>query len=197
MILQTNFSMKKLILFLVILISFFGCKEANDSMATSETRAIQLSLPNKDKKSDNYETAAMVVDSAASIDEASVPKSSDDQTIDPQIIKNANLSFETSDLESTYKQVLASVKKHNGIIQSDSEGKNDESLYRNLAIRIPSKNFDLFLSEATSGVNYFDRKEITSTDVTEEYVDVSSRIKTKKVLEQRYLELLKKATKVS
>ena len=44
---------------------------------------------------------------------------------------------------------------------------------------------------------HFDQKEISSQDVTEEYIDVEARIKTKKVLEARYLELLKKAGKVS
>lgn len=64
-------------------------------------------------------------------------------------------------------------------------------------VRIPSKNFDAFLKDISVGVSYFDRKEISSNDVTEEFIDVESRVKTKKVLEARYLELLKKANKVS
>lgn len=187
--------MKKRIVFFVVLILIFGCDKSRESMAQSET--VNISLPEKNKTSNNYADTETVVDSAAVATDEPVEKNSNDQTIEPQIIKNANLSFETSDLSSTYKQVLAAVKKFNGIVQSDSEGKNEESLFRNLTIRIPSKNFDTFLSDATTGVNYFDEKEITSTDVTEEYVDVISRIKTKKVLEERYLELLKKATKVS
>ena len=37
---------------------------------------------------------------------------------------------------------------------------------------------------------------IDSQDVTEEYIDITARLKTKKELEARYLELLKKANKV-
>lgn len=48
-----------------------------------------------------------------------------------------------------------------------------------------------------NGVSYFDEKEIYSEDVTSEYIDTEARIKTKKILETRYLELLKKASKVS
>ena len=187
--------MKKRIVFFVVLISIFGCDKSRESMAQAET--VNISLPEKNKTSNNYEDTETVLDSAAVATDEPVEKNSNDKTIEPQIIKNANLSFETSDLSSTYNQVSVAVKKFNGIVQSDSEGKNEESLFRNLTIRIPSKNFDAFLSDATTGVNYFDEKEITSTDVTEEYVDVISRIKTKKVLEERYLELLKKATKVS
>jgi hypothetical protein len=46
-------------------------------------------------------------------------------------------------------------------------------------------------------VAYFDNKEISSQDVTEEYIDIDARLKAKKKLENRYLELLTKATKMS
>ena len=41
------------------------------------------------------------------------------------------------------------------------------------------------------------QKEISASDVTEEYIDVDARLKAKKILEARYFELLKKANKVS
>jgi len=62
---------------------------------------------------------------------------------------------------------------------------------------IPNTAFDAFITDIGQGVSHFDRKEISSDDVTEEYIDVESRINTKKTLEKRYLELLNKATKVS
>ena len=69
--------------------------------------------------------------------------------------------------------------------------------FRKIIVRVPSKNFDAFLSDIAKGVTYFDNKEISSQDVTEEYIDVDARLKAKKVLESRYLELLKKANKVT
>ena len=66
-------------------------------------------------------------------------------------------------------------------------------LTNSLSIRVPSANFDSFLSEATKGVRKFDYKTIEVKDVTEEFVDIQARLKTKKELEKRYLELLKKA----
>ena len=56
---------------------------------------------------------------------------------------------------------------------------------------------NLFLKDISKGVAYFDNKEISSQDVTAEYIDIDARLKAKKVLENRYLELLKKANKVS
>lgn len=51
--------------------------------------------------------------------------------------------------------------------------------------------------EISEGVGYFERKEISARDVTEEFIDTEARLKNKKILEARYQELLKKATKVS
>jgi|GEM_PF-1163119 len=123
--------------------------------------------------------------------------SQDNQT-QQKIIKNGNLSFETSDLETTTTQVYELVKKYNAQIQSDREGKDyKNSFYKNIVIRVDSNKFEALVDEISKGVNYFDTKEISSEDVTEQYIDIQSRLKTKKELENRYLELLKKATNVS
>jgi hypothetical protein len=53
------------------------------------------------------------------------------------------------------------------------------------------------LNESTKGVKDFDKKDIDVRDVTEDFLDVQARLKTKKELENRYIELLKKAQKVS
>lgn len=113
------------------------------------------------------------------------------------VIKNANLAFETDDLEATAKRINAAAQKFGAQLQSDSENNNGYSLSRTLVLRIPGNKFDLFIDEVAKGVTYFDRKEISAQDVTEEYVDLDARIKAKKTLEARYLELLKKANKVS
>jgi len=118
--------------------------------------------------------------------------------IQQKIIKNGNLSFETTDLEKTTAQIYELVKKYKAQIQSDTEGKNYKtSYYKNILIRIDSDKFESLLEDISKDVSYFDNKEISSQDVTEQYIDIQSRIKTKKELENRYLELLKKATKVS
>jgi hypothetical protein len=114
-----------------------------------------------------------------------------------KIIKNARLRFQTSDLKTTGQNIYASVKKHNAQIESDSESNSDYSLSRNITVRIPSQSFDSFIADISKEVAFFDVKEISSQDVTEEYIDLEARIKAKKVLEARYLELLKRAGKVS
>lgn len=117
--------------------------------------------------------------------------------IEQKIIKQASLRFETNDLEETYKQIQTAVKQSQGKVQSDSEGKDYGTLYRNITIRVPSQNFDNFINTISKGVSYFERKEITAEDVTEQYIDLTTRLKNKRKLEERYLQILQKAAKIS
>ncbi|RZJ67966.1 MAG: DUF4349 domain-containing protein [Flavobacterium sp.] len=168
--------MKKVLLAVFVAAVFSSCKEyASDEMLEDKTVY------------------------AAETQTVSLPDSIASPALDTEtkIIRSANLKFETNDLSKTFAEISTSVKKVNGSVQNDSESKEYGTNQRILQVRIPSKNFDTFLSEISSGVSYFDQKEISSTDVTEEYIDTDSRIKTKKALEARYLELLRKANKVS
>lgn len=170
--------------FILLVVSslFISCKDV-DAVADSSVQAIIL--PNLKEKSNspmNYEEEAA---------EANPTQS------ETKIIKTADLRFQSSDLDTSYENLKTGITKYKAIIQNDESGKTDESVYRNLTIRIPSQNFDSFISDISKGVQHFDRKEISQQDVTEEYVDTESRMKSKKKLEDRYLQLLSKASKVS
>jgi hypothetical protein len=65
-----------------------------------------------------------------------------------------------------------------------------------LTIRVPADKFDLLLKKVSDSVDKLERKNIDLLDVTEEYIDIEVRVKTKKELHARYVELLKQATKV-
>ena len=177
--------MKTVFLFLMLLLSFSSCKKSD---AAAEENISAMKLPPKE------DMAASVVYKEVN---NNAPQKSEDKTIEQKIIKTGNLRFETSDLETTYNQIQTAVKNYKGTIQNDTEGKDYQSIFKNITVRVPSKNFDLFLKDVSKGVAYFDNKEISSQDVTEEYIDIDARLKAKKVLETRYLELLKKANKVS
>ena len=114
-----------------------------------------------------------------------------------KLIKNGDVEFESEKITVTRKTIFKAIEKYNGYSSSDNEYKNSYEISNKIIIRVPSKNFDHLLNEITSRVTKFDRKEITITDVTAEFVDIEARLKTKKQLEDRYLELLKKANTVT
>lgn len=179
------------LIFSVFVFLFVSCKQANAE--ASANSAIQIKLPAKEMRGEYDKKDESNLVAAASL--KAIP--AEEETIETKIIKSGDLRFQTDDLDKTYNQIQAAVKKYNATIKNDSQSNSDYEFSRRINIRIPNENFDAFIAEISKGVSYFDRKDISSQDVTEEYIDVTSRIKTKKVLEERYLELLKKANKIS
>lgn len=115
---------------------------------------------------------------------------------DAKIIKTADIEFQTRDLEATYAKVRKTVSDQNGSFQSDNTGKRYNQVYRELVIRVPSENFEALVDGISSRVDYFDTKRISQKDVGEEFVDLKARLKAKRTLEERYLQLLSKAKNV-
>jgi len=113
-----------------------------------------------------------------------------------KIIKTARLVFETSNPEKTHQKILQLTKQYNGFIQSDNSGKGYNRIFKNIVLRVPSEHFQDLVNGVTEGVEFFDQKEISRKDVSEEFVDLKARLKAKKQLESRYLELLVKAKNV-
>ncbi|WP_421796296.1 DUF4349 domain-containing protein [Haliscomenobacter sp.] len=117
--------------------------------------------------------------------------------LEPKLIKTGTLEFETSNLETTYQLVRQAAQSNEAFLSNESTSNQYDRIVQHLTIRVPSRNFDKLIKAVSEGVKRFDTKSIEATDVTEEFVDAEARLKTKKQLEQRYQELLKRANKVS
>lgn len=113
-----------------------------------------------------------------------------------KIIKTARLAFETKDPVSTHEKILRLTKENKGFVQSDQSGKGYGRINYNLVIRVPADNFQGVIDGISDGVDYFDQKEVSRKDVTEEFVDLQARLNAKRKLEERYLQLLKRAKNV-
>lgn len=125
------------------------------------------------------------------------PKEKTATLIERKLIKEGRVVFETDDLNSSRETIFKAIEKHDAYISSDREHNSHGQKSNTLTIRVPIKKFDDFLRDAALGVKKFEQKEINVKDVTEEFLDIDIRLKTKKKLEQRYLDLLKQARNVS
>lgn len=113
-----------------------------------------------------------------------------------KLIKEGFIEFETSDAEKTKAQIMAAAAAANAYVSSDKENNVADKVSYTLIVRIPAAQFDSFLKSATKDVRYFDHKQIDVKDVTVEYLDVETRLKTKKEIELRYWQLLNKASTI-
>jgi hypothetical protein len=117
-------------------------------------------------------------------------------TDDRKIIKEGTISFETSDPLKTRESIVKITNELGGYITRENSGNYSDRNEQTIEIRVPAEKFDQLLSGVTSTAVRIDSKNISAQDVTEEYIDVEARLKTKKELEERYKQLLNKASKV-
>lgn len=115
---------------------------------------------------------------------------------DRKIIRTGELNFEVGDLEAARGRILEQVKATGGYVDSDDRNNYGSSFTVRLRVRIPANRFDAFLS-TLSGLGTLQNQDISAYDVTEEWVDVEARLGAKKAVEQRYLEIVTQAKKVS
>ncbi|MBW3518838.1 DUF4349 domain-containing protein [Flavobacterium sp. NKUCC04_CG] len=174
--------MRYFLLSLSLLLLPLGCGQDN----ASSSYAVEAMDGALSKEAANYDE----VNEAATDSEESINKES-------KIIKTGNIRYEVKDLNTSFETLNQLIKSHSGFIQNDNSGSQYNYTYRNIIIRVPNKNFDKLLDAISKDVAYFDNKTITATDVTEEFIDVEARLKTKKILENRYLELLGKTNKIA
>lgn len=155
---------------LIILLTFFGCAQNTDN-AKMKMADEEMVAPTTEQKTN--------------------------ETVERKLIKEGHVEFETNNVSSTRKNIFEAVEKYNGYVSSDQEFKSPGRKSNTVVIRIPADNFDNLLKDATQGVEKFESKEINVKDVTEEFLDIQARLKTKKELENRFLDLLKQAKNVT
>lgn len=117
--------------------------------------------------------------------------------IERKIIKEGWITYEVDSLIESKNRLLEVTKKFNAYISSDREYKTSSRITSRIIVKVPSKNFDDLILSLSQEAKYIDNKEISYRDVTEEYIDVESRLHNKKALEKRYLEILDDAQTVT
>jgi hypothetical protein len=122
---------------------------------------------------------------------------------DRKIIRNAELSLQTQD-PVTGQQKIESIAEMLGGFVVDTDIKHSNSINQpspdttvTVSIRVPGARFAQALDAIRAvGNRVLDEKE-TGQDITEEYIDLEARIRSQKALEAQFLEIMKRATKVS
>lgn len=116
--------------------------------------------------------------------------------ISKKIIKTGGINFQSENIEVDYKKISSLLPGFNAYIENENQSKSPQRIDQNLTIRVPSESYDSLFSSLSKLAFRLDNRYSNIEDVTERYYDLQTRIENKKVLEQRYLELLKKASDV-
>jgi len=173
-------------LFLILILVIVSCSSKDSKLAKNERTIVQTAFCNL-KESDKSKANE-------SAPNATVEKINIEQR---KLIKTGNIAFESDEIEKTKLKITNALNLYKAYISNEQSYSDFDRINNVLVIRVPSQNFDNLLADICTGVDKIDTKNIDVNDVTEEFLDIQARLKTKKELEQKYLDLLKKAGKVS
>lgn len=113
--------------------------------------------------------------------------------IQKQIIKTAQVRIQVEKVKESKAIINQLVQKADGYLATSNESRDNASYTATFVIRVPAVKFEALLEELLEQGIFIEQNNITVQDVTEEFIDIQTRLKTKRALEARYLELLKQA----
>jgi hypothetical protein len=115
---------------------------------------------------------------------------------DRKVIYKGNLTMEVPNYEAAQVEINNLVTLSGGYILQFVENQSTADQSGNYVIKVPASGFSSFIRdlEKIKTVSKI-RRNIQGQDVSEEYVDLDSRLKAKQVVEARLLAFMEKATK--
>lgn len=113
-----------------------------------------------------------------------------------KIIRDGSISIKSNNIFSSKKSIDDLIRKLNAYYETEELQNNEQIIEYNLKIRVPAVNFEKLISAIETGQDEISNKSIQARDVTEEYVDIISRLSNKRQYLKRYKELLAKAGSV-
>lgn len=122
---------------------------------------------------------------------ASTPKS-DLYSNGKNIIKTANYRFQVDNVKQSTAAIETAIRKYPAYISSSNLNLENPILENKITIRVQQEYFQDLLNEIDQQAMFVNFRNVTTDDVSKDFVDLESRLKTKREVEQRYMEILRK-----
>jgi len=173
----------KFLIVLTLVIGFLGCSENGKNYKESvEVSAVDIN--------DHYEAVGNNKQTAlqSDIGDNEIPQHL-------KIIKSAKARYKVENVKLATRTIKKIAGRYNAYI-SDLRYTND--LYKKenrFTIKIPQQHFHAMMDSIGYIVDFVEYENITTKDVTEEYVDIQTRLKTKLEVKSRYEIILRKNAK--
>lgn len=113
-----------------------------------------------------------------------------------KIIKNGNVSIESKNITKSKKNLDALMKRFSAYYQQETTNNNNDLTSYNLIIRVPTTSFESMMTALESGEDNVTEKNISAEDVSLQYFDLQSRLKSKRAYLERYQAMVSSAKNV-
>lgn len=188
-------NVKSYLLFLVFLISM-SCNKSLDNYKE------EVSLENVDLRND-YDAVDEEENFKVEADDKSngLTETQTNQLLDSnipkdlKIIKTASTKYKVKNIEKALLEIKEVMYLNGGYISELRYDKNYQEKQNRFTIKIPKENFDLMLDGIQKFAEETDFVNISTTDVTEKYMDAQTRLQTRLEVKERLETVLRKNAK--
>lgn len=192
---------------LLVISALSGCSSGQESsnsamdMATEEAKMSEPISKDVADGEDNEDTGeAGSAESGNAAESETSASESEGSTAevdlgDRKVIYHAQLSMEVKNFDNAIDKIEKIVKQRGGYIVQTSQYEEEKTIGGYVTIRVPQDSFSGFLDEIEAIAVKVPHREVSGSDVTEEYVDLESRLKAKKAVEERLLAFMEDAKK--
>lgn len=111
------------------------------------------------------------------------------------MIKTGHYRYQVDNVDESTREIEGIVISFGGFIANMHQVSNSNGISNNIIIRAPAGNFSTLMDDLGKQAVFVDYKRISTEDVTEEFIDIESRLKTKREVLERYTHILKEKAK--
>jgi len=112
------------------------------------------------------------------------------------IIRTGDMSLLVDDVADALEEIVGLAQNYEGYVVSSNSWREGDRLVGMIAIRVPAERFDDAIRALRELAVEVNSESTTSQDVTEEYVDLSAKLKNLEATEEQLLVLMEKAETV-
>lgn len=174
---------------------------AQKETATESAPSANTNTARQDVEYDGQSATNFKMEKAALNDADKAQQSN--AAIERKIIRNAELNIEVSNPTESQRRIASIAESRGGfVVTSDASQRQDNDKTRpemtvKVVVRVPAAQFDAAINEIRGAASRIMQEKTTGQDVTEEYIDLEARIRTKQALEAQFLEIMKQAKSVT
>ena len=177
----------------ILCVSIIACSEAD----LQDNKSEQVALEQKTMSG----TEAPLLSANGSYEAEETEHTLSDEKVIPiilpdKLIKTAKINFEVDDYIKARKQLDSVKNKCGAYVMKEDEQHKYNRIETTVVLRVQNSYFEKLIAGIGGVAKKIDNKTIDTYDVTEEFIDLEARIKTKKAVEKRYLEILHSAHKI-
>ena len=110
-----------------------------------------------------------------------------------KIIKDGRIGIRVWEIEKSKNRIDTLISIHEGYYANESYNNSDYESSYVMTIRVPAQNYEALITDIESGDGEILYKEVDARDVTDQFIDLETRLENKRNYLKRYQELVNKA----